>query len=108
MRIKIIAALAAAVCALTVAGQMLYGNLNKKANAIPTNTSTAIATLGAEYVLKMYDGNLAVFINGASEPAEVFSVPVSLLPEADRILLEKGIAASSRAELQRLIEDYTG
>ncbi len=110
MKIKIAAVLAATVCILIIAGQAFFGKLAEKNEVDNTVTETSVVsqTLSSVYLLKEYDGNLAVFENGSSEPAEVFSVAVSSFPEADRTLLETGIVVHSKAELQRLIEDYTG
>lgn len=60
------------------------------------------------YVLREYNGSLAVFRRGLSFPEEIFPVPVSTLPPADRERVQNGIAAESDAEIQRIIEDYTG
>ena len=61
---------------------------------------------GMEYVLKDYDGRLAVFKTGQEEPELVFDVFVSTLPEYDQTALQSGVAAKDLEELNRLIEDY--
>lgn len=61
-----------------------------------------------EYMLKEYNGKLAVFETNSEHPVEVFSIFVDSLPQVDRDLLKDGIPASTKAELLRLIEDYTG
>ncbi|HOD02299.1 MAG: hypothetical protein BWY46_01979 [Firmicutes bacterium ADurb.Bin300] len=70
-----------------------------------SETSTTVASV---YTLKEYNGKLAVFETGTDCPLEVFSIFVSSLPETDRDMLKTGIGANTKAELLRLIEDYTG
>lgn len=60
------------------------------------------------YVLKEYNGKIAVFETNSENPLEVFSIFIDTLPQIDRELLKDGIPAGNKAELLRLIEDYTG
>ncbi|MDR1805285.1 MAG: hypothetical protein LBQ80_00735 [Clostridium sp.] len=62
----------------------------------------------ARYVLREYNGGLAVFTEQGGEPLEKYDVPVDSLPELDRELLREGLWANGREELRRLVEDYTG
>ncbi len=86
----------------------LKGNRNET-NKVNSSryTETSEAAFSA-YTLKEYDGKLAVFEADAAYPSEVFNIYVITLPESDRALLKSGIPANSKAELLRLIEDYTG
>jgi len=59
------------------------------------------------YLLREYDGELAVFRENETEPWKLYSVAVNSLPESDRILLRNGIPVSGEEELRRLLEDYT-
>lgn len=59
------------------------------------------------YYLGESHGYVAAFRGGESEPFQVLDTPVSALPSEDQRLLRAGIPANSRAELQRLIEDYS-
>ncbi|WP_197068308.1 BofC C-terminal domain-containing protein [Candidatus Soleaferrea massiliensis] len=61
---------------------------------------------GVEYVLKDYDGRLAVFKSNQQKPEIVFNVYTSNLPQYDQDSLQKGVAAKDIQELNRLIEDY--
>ena len=58
------------------------------------------------YILREWEGYIAVFIEGESEPQIVLEQQVRFLPDIDRMHLQKGISVSSRAELTALIEDY--
>lgn len=58
------------------------------------------------FIIKEYDGKIAVFEGQAEEPLFVSDVSVNNLPETDKQLLNDGIYVSSKKELNRLIEDY--
>jgi hypothetical protein len=58
------------------------------------------------FVVKSYNGKVAVFGEGSTEPGEVLSVYVKDLPEADRKFLEYGISARNEEELSKILEDY--
>ncbi len=58
------------------------------------------------YILKEYNGFLAVFNYGSNAPKEVLSVLITDLPEYDQRELSYGLAVYSEQELQQRIEDY--
>ena len=58
------------------------------------------------YLLRSYDGRLAVFREGSDTPEMIFDVYTRLLPQSDRERLEDGISAPDYETLTRLIEDY--
>ncbi|HIT18240.1 MAG TPA: hypothetical protein IAB57_01335 [Candidatus Fimivivens faecavium] len=60
-----------------------------------------------KYVLKGYQGKLAVFIGNKTEPELQFEVYLHHLPDVDRMRLEEGIAVDDYQELLSLIEDFT-
>lgn len=57
------------------------------------------------FVLKEYDGHIALMEEGTDEPLAVYDTPLTSLYPSDAELLRRGIRLSSRAELSRLIED---
>jgi hypothetical protein len=59
------------------------------------------------YVLREYDGRIAVFTVGNNFPEIVFEVSVDSLPVFDQYALARGVFAENVIELNRLIEDYT-
>lgn len=59
------------------------------------------------YIMKDYEGKLAVFNYGSSTPFEIFDVYTSDFSEADIEILTQGIEIYTSAELQSLVEDYT-
>lgn len=58
------------------------------------------------YLLRAYEGKLAVFTEDLVTPDLIFDVYVRTLPEYDREQLERGIRAASYEELTKLVEDY--
>ena len=59
------------------------------------------------FIVKEYDGRVAVFTAGSLSPDKVYDTHVSQLPEYDRNLLIDGILANNKEELRKIIEDYT-
>lgn len=57
------------------------------------------------FVLKEYDGHIALMEEGVDEPLAVYKTPISSLYPSDAELIKKGVRLSSRAEISRLIED---
>ena len=73
----------------------------------PTEEASAssYATGYKTYIVKEYNGMVAVFEKGNAEPVKVTDRCVSALPEADRFKLVRGIEAASDTKLKRLLED---
>lgn len=59
------------------------------------------------YVIGVYDEKIAVFTQGDTVPVETYDVYITTLPESDQTSLRKGINVKGKAELRRLIEDFT-
>lgn len=60
----------------------------------------------SDFIIKEYNGSVAVFESGKNSPFKTTETMVSDLPTADRELLKKGISVGSREELSRILEDY--
>ncbi len=58
------------------------------------------------YLLREYEGKVALFAKGSNTPELVFERPVRLLPEYDRIQLREGIKIKTSEELSARIEDF--
>jgi len=58
------------------------------------------------YIIKEYQGRIAVFARGSEVPELIFDKQLKHLPEYDRIQLEEGIKIYSIDELNARIEDY--
>lgn len=74
-------------------------------NTAPQNEQM---TVSDTYILREYEGQIAVFSDDSEMPVKVFDTAVSDLPKSDRELLELGITVETPEELQKLIEDFTG
>lgn len=60
-----------------------------------------------QYVVGVYKEKIAIFTQGDSVPIEIFDVYVTTLPPKDQKTLRKGVYVQGKAELKRMIEDYT-
>ena len=58
------------------------------------------------YILREWNGYIAVFAHGEQEPQIVLEQQVRFLPDIDRMNLREGIIVADREELAALIEDY--
>ena len=58
------------------------------------------------YVVKEYNGHIAIFEENSDTPFKITDVLLSELPDGDKKLLNKGIPASSSRELNCILEDY--
>ena len=73
-------------------------------------TSHIISLSGAAedavcFVLREYNGKIALFSESGDEPLAVYDTPIGSLYPADIELLKKGIRLKNRAEVTRLIAD---
>jgi len=75
------------------------------------NPLSALITAQAEpeylYIIREYEGRVAVFARGQSTPEMILERLVHHLPSYDRIQLREGVFVFSEVELQERIEDYT-
>ena len=58
------------------------------------------------YLITVYEGKIAAFVLGDDVPFLVGDLPVDLLPEADRKILQEGIIVDKLADLKTVLEDY--
>lgn len=59
-----------------------------------------------QYLLKEYNGKLAVYFSNSQTPETVFDLYLSTLPEYDRGQLRLGVPVKDYEELVKRIEDY--
>ena len=57
------------------------------------------------YVLREWNGKIALMEEGCDEPLAVYKTPISSLYPADAVLLREGIRLRDGGEVTRLIED---
>lgn len=97
---------AAATAAVSVAAILIIS-----LSAFPAGTSENV---GAEtenspayqYIIKEYNGKVAVFTANSDEPFKITERSISELTEGDRDILKKGIPVYTSAELNKRLEDY--
>ena len=77
-------------------------NLNK---AQASDTSEPKSSSSLTYIVKNFNGNVAVFETGSSTPFRVTEVQINTLPFEDQKNLEIGITVTSKEQLYSLLED---
>ncbi len=85
-------------------GESVSGISREAVDAAP---DTPLREDGYMYVIKEYEGRVAVFPAGKSEPEVVLDVFVQYLPDLDREQMAEGIPVKDYNELVALLEDYT-
>ena len=78
-------------------------NISNENNVQENDTSSSV---NLTYVVKSFNGNIAVFDGIHETPFRITDVPVNSLPYTDQEILKKGIAVSSKTELTKILEDY--
>ncbi|MDR3766528.1 MAG: BofC C-terminal domain-containing protein [Butyricicoccus sp.] len=76
----------------------------------PTDTATAAATTSSppSYYATLSDNHVVIYLHGQSEPVLVTDIDARTLPDADREQLEQGIQLDGAADVNQLLEDYSG
>ena len=59
------------------------------------------------YLVKEYEGKVAVFYDNVSDPETIYDTYVNELPQLDQQQLRDGIVVNTQEELRVLIEDLT-
>ena len=70
-----------------------------------TQPATEQTTKYRTYVVREYDGVVAVFYSDSSKPIKVTQRYGKALPEKDRANLKEGIQVNDKEELRKLLED---
>ncbi len=73
-------------------------------NSINVTTSQPVEEY--KYLLKEFNGKLAVFENGEKSPKMIFDVSIDSLPEVDALDLKNGLKIKNEKELNDRIEDF--
>ena len=75
-------------------------------SADPPPKASSEETQSAGYLLREYNGKIAVFKTGEDKPVKITSTQVASLPKQDAKKLKEGISAATRQELEKALEDY--
>lgn len=70
------------------------------------NNDNSTNKTNQKYILKQYEDNLGIFIEGENKPISTIDVPYYSLPFEDKQLLNEGIYADSLSEIMLKAEDY--
>lgn len=73
----------------------------------PARTAAA-ASASPSYYAGLSDNRVVIYVNGKAEPVLVTDIDVRTLPDTDRRQLAKGIPLANTADVNRLLEDYSG
>lgn len=101
-----------AACCIVVIGLLFFGAFSSSTTlpepqiSSTITSSSAVSSADTFFTIKEFNGTIAVFEQGIDSPVRVTDVAISSLPYVDQELLRVGIRANSRAELNRLLEDY--
>lgn len=109
MHMKIGQTIGAGITALAGTALLLAG-VTAAPETPPDRTSPVgdAVTVAARYVLRDWNGYLAVFREGSASPDQVYEeVAVTTLPPVEQQRLQNGVIVPDRAALNRLLEDYT-
>lgn len=96
----------AAVCAWAALGGITGQAPERESAAAAYSYVPSCSLAEAEYVLREYDGCVAVFASvGDTSPITLTDIEVGTLRDADRQILSTGLAVADREELLTLLED---
>ena len=92
-------------------GLLCVAGLFRMQTAHPVSAVIPLATVTSSpqqplYIVRSYQDQVCVFHVGEIIPELFTGIPVSTLPEADRISLQTGIQLNSKEDLASLLEDY--
>ncbi len=98
---------ALAVSMVVVTSSMAATVAHPERPLVTTTVTTTTATTTIGYTLKIADGVIGMYRENSEKPYRTLDMPVSLLSDYDRELLEKGITAETESEIRALVEDLT-
>jgi hypothetical protein len=90
---------------LTALVAMMFGSGREEANANTAPTEIQQATEYQTYIVREYNGMVAVFYSGQDKPFKVTDRYVSALPQQDINALQQGIRVDTDESLRKLLED---
>lgn len=100
-----------AVCAVVIAASALMAAFMLPAGrAVLTSGPAASASSSSSaviYIIRSYQGKVAIFQPGKSEPSRVLDVYVETLPKEEQDKLKAGIEIETQEQLESMIDNYT-
>lgn len=92
------------VCIIVAFG--ILPNIRNISSADDNSSNDKASSHSITYIVKNFNGRVAVFEDSNSTPFRVTDVNIKDLPKDDQILLESGITANSKEQLNSILEDY--
>lgn len=85
-----------------------YSTSNTTSSQESTSAAEVLASGSDVYIVREYEGHIAVYRNDETTPFREYNTDVTILPQADRAALKQGKVLHSMAEVEKLMEDYDG
>ena len=104
---KIMASVTFCITAILFITSISFNHANKqKELAVEVNNNVQSEKQIYKYIVKTYNGRLAVFEPDKEVPFKITDLDVNILPQSDRLLLDAGIGVVDNKELNRILEDF--
>ena len=104
-RIMLLAVYSTLTVAIVIFSMTTFHLRQEPKARVNTNVSTVASPV---YIFKELNGDVAVYIEGRTEPMQMLGIDILSLPHADQALLKDGVIAKTESELYARIDDYTG
>ncbi len=98
---------ALAVSMVVVTSSMAVAVTHPERPFVTTAVTTTTTTASIGYTLKIESGVIGMYRENSDKPYRTLDMPVNLLSDYDRELLEKGITTETESEIRALVEDIT-
>lgn len=72
----------------------------------PTSPAAESTAASSGYLLKEYDGRIALYALPETTPRQIFNIYVDSLPDADIARLQSGIPADTLEQAEEYLEDF--
>ncbi|MDR3552071.1 MAG: BofC C-terminal domain-containing protein [Clostridia bacterium] len=105
MKAKLIVSIASLLTVATIVPAAVL--LPRRAAAAHVTSPASSSATQSGYIVRDYNGKVAVFSAQGGEPQQVLDVYTSTLPQEARLQLQAGIHVGTRDELLALLENYS-
>lgn len=75
---------------------------------VEATTTAATTSTPPSYYATLSNNHVVIYLNGQPEPVLITEIDARTLPDADREQLEQGIQLANAADVNQLLEDYSG
>lgn len=96
--------------AMTISAVIILGTAAKSVERTKSDAAARAFTMSQRepigFIMREFEGNLALFRENSSKPYKILDMPLYLLSDADRTALKDGIFLETEAQLDRILEDW--